>query len=116
MPRERPERPDIDSQGGAWPEPFVVGNDEAELEMSVESRSFVNRVNDQLRKRQEQLSIPCEYNRSHTQTNVLQDWCLNKMRSQDWTQLNGIIIHGNFCHQLVTKESSIFNARRSTSF
>ena len=105
MPRDRPGRPDIDPQGGAWPQQFVIGNDEAELEFSVESRSFVNRVNDQVRKRQkrisnvtedgekhsmiwgmfmtvimesqysweklpEQLSIHCEYNRSHTQTNV----------------------------------------------
>ena len=33
-PRERPERPDIDSQEGAWPQQFVIGNDEAELEFS----------------------------------------------------------------------------------
>ena len=52
MPRDRPGRPDIDSQEGAWPQRFVIGNDEAELELSVESRSFVNRVNDQVRKRQ----------------------------------------------------------------
>ena len=38
------------------------------------------------------------------------------MRSQDWKQLVGRTIHGNTCHCLVTKESSIFNARRSTSF
>ena len=31
---------------------FVIGNDEAELELSVESRSFVKRVNDQVRKGQ----------------------------------------------------------------
>ena len=43
-PRERSERPDIDPQRGAWPQQFVIGNDEAELELSVESRSFVNRV------------------------------------------------------------------------
>ena len=48
MPRDRPGRPDIDSQGGAWPQQFVIGNDEAEVELSVESRSFVNRVNDQV--------------------------------------------------------------------
>ena len=30
---------------------LVIGNDEAELELSVESRSFVNRVNDQVRRR-----------------------------------------------------------------
>ena len=52
MPRDRPGIPDIDSQGGAWPQQFVIGNDEAELKVSVESRSFVNRVNDQVRKRQ----------------------------------------------------------------
>ena len=33
MPRERPGRPDDDSQGGAWPQQFVIGNDEAELEI-----------------------------------------------------------------------------------
>ena len=104
IPREGSGRPDVDSQRGAWPQQFVIGNDEAELELSVESRSFVNRVNDQVRKRQnfkcyrrwretfydlgkvhdcnngissihgkelpEQLSIHCEHNRTHTQTNV----------------------------------------------
>ena len=34
----------------------VIGNDETELELSVESRSFVNRVNDQVRKRQKRMS------------------------------------------------------------
>ena len=48
-------RPDIDSQG-AWPQQFVIGNDEAELVLSAESRSFVNRVNDQVRKRQKRIS------------------------------------------------------------
>ena len=33
-----------------------MGNDETELELSVESRSFVNRVNDQVRKRQKRIS------------------------------------------------------------
>ena len=104
-PRDRSGRPDIDSQEEARPQQFVIGNDEAELELSVESRSFVNRVNDQVRKRQkilkccrkwrktfydsgnvhgcnsginsihvkelpEQLSLHCEHDRSHTQTNV----------------------------------------------
>ena len=35
---------------------FAVGNEETELELSVESRSFVNRVNDQVRKRQKIIS------------------------------------------------------------
>ena len=48
--RDRPGRPDVDSQEGAWPQHFVIGNEEAELELSIQSRSFANRVNDQVRK------------------------------------------------------------------
>ena len=56
-PRDRSGRPDnINSQELARPQNFVMGNDEAELELSVESRSFVNRVNDQVRKRQKRIS------------------------------------------------------------
>ena len=50
IPRERLGRPDVDSQR------VVIVNDEAELELSVESRLFVNRVNDQMRKRQKRIS------------------------------------------------------------
>ena len=53
---ERSGPPDTDSQEGTWPQQLVIGNDEAELELSVESRSFVNRVNDQVRKRQKRIS------------------------------------------------------------
>ena len=35
---------------------FIMGNDKTELELSVESRSFVNLVNDQFRKRQRRIS------------------------------------------------------------
>ena len=56
-PRDRSGRPDIDSQEKAWLQQFVTGNDEAEMELSVESRSFVNRVNDQVRKRQEKIRM-----------------------------------------------------------
>ena len=55
-PRDRSGRPDVDSQEEARPQQFVIGNDEAELELSVDSRSFVNRVNDQVRKRQKRIS------------------------------------------------------------
>ena len=44
------------------------------------------------------------------------NWCLNKMRSLDWKQLVGKMIHGNTCLESVKKESSILNERRSTSF
>ena len=33
-----------------------MGSDTTELELSVESRSFVNQVNDQVRKRQKRIS------------------------------------------------------------
>ena len=56
MLRDTSGLPDIDSLEEAWPQQFVIGNDEAELEFSVESRSFVNRVNDQVRKRQKRIS------------------------------------------------------------
>ena len=55
--RDRSGRPDnINSQEVARPQNFVMGDDETELELSVESRSFVNRVNDQVRKRQNRIS------------------------------------------------------------
>ena len=56
VPREGLGRPDIDPQREARPQQFVIGNDEAEFELSVESRSFVNRVNNQVRKRQKRIS------------------------------------------------------------
>ena len=59
--RDRSGRPDnINSQEVARPQTFVMGNDETELELSVESRSFVNRVNDQVRKRQKRISNVAE--------------------------------------------------------
>ena len=36
---------------------FVIENDETESELSLGSRSFLHRVNDQVRKRQKQSSI-----------------------------------------------------------
>ena len=47
---------DINSREEVRLQQFVIGNDETELELSVESRSFVNRVNDQVRKRQKIIS------------------------------------------------------------
>ena len=40
----------------ARPQNFVMGNDETDMELSVESRSFVNRVTDQVRNRQKRIS------------------------------------------------------------
>ena len=56
-PRDRSGRPDdTNSQEVARPQHFVMGNDETELELSVDSRSFVNPVNDQVRKKLKRIS------------------------------------------------------------
>ena len=54
--RDRSGRLDINSQEEVRPQQFVIGNDETEMELSVESTSFVNRVNDRVRKRQKIIS------------------------------------------------------------
>ena len=55
--RDRSGRPDnINSQEVARPQNIIMGNEETELELSVESRSFVNRLNDHVRKRQKRIS------------------------------------------------------------
>ena len=54
--RDRSDRPDINSQEEVIPQQFVIGNDETELELFVESTSFLNRVNDQVRRRQKIIS------------------------------------------------------------
>ena len=64
--RHKSGRPDINSQEEVRPQQFVIGNDEAELELSVESRSFVNRVNDQVRKRQKRISNVTEDGEKHS--------------------------------------------------
>ena len=56
----------INSQQVARPKNSVIGNDETELELSVESRSFVNRVNDQVRKRQKRISNVAEDGEEHS--------------------------------------------------
>ena len=84
---DRSGRPDIDSQEGAWPQQFVIGKDEAELELFAEPRSFVKSGERSSAKKifsncrtwsktffvgklPEQMSIYREHNRSHTRTYV----------------------------------------------
>ena len=43
-----------------------MGRDTTELELSVESRSFVNQVNDQVRKRQKRISNVAEEGEEHS--------------------------------------------------
>ena len=114
------------------------------MEFSLGSRSFLGRLNDQVRKRHDlrwmlQKTVKsilgygefsclqhCKHlcsweritqnRRLHNETIVrhLQDWCLNKMRSMEWRQLFGKILHGNLCLCLVINKSSLFSAQWST--
>ena len=55
--RDRSGQPDnINSQEVANSQNFIMGRDTTELELSVESRSFVKQVNDQVRKGQKRIS------------------------------------------------------------
>ena len=50
-------QPVVCLQRGAMPQQFTVGDDEAELKLSLGSRSFLDRVNDQVRIRQKRSSM-----------------------------------------------------------
>ena len=54
---DRTGKPVVCPQRGAMPQQFVIGDDETELDLSLGSRSFLDRVNDQVRKRQKQSSM-----------------------------------------------------------
>ena len=54
---DRTEQPVVIPQREIRPQQFIIGNDETESELSVESRSFLSRVNDQVRKRQKRSSM-----------------------------------------------------------
>ena len=54
---DRLDQPVVIPQRGARPQQFIIGNDETELELSVESRSFLNSVNDKVQKRQKRSSM-----------------------------------------------------------
>ena len=58
---DRSGRPDnINSPEVVSSQNFIMGSDTTELELSVESRTFVNRVNDQVRKRQKNSNLAGE--------------------------------------------------------
>ena len=65
--RDRSGQPDnINSQEAANSQNFIMGRDTTELELSVESKSFVNQVNDQVRKRQKRISNVAEEGEEHS--------------------------------------------------
>ena len=54
---DRTVKPVVCPQGGPRAQQFVIGDDETESELSLGSRSFLNRVNDQVRKIQNDLQM-----------------------------------------------------------
>ena len=52
---DRTGQPVVIPQRGARPQQFIIGDDEAELDLPVGSRSFLDRVNDQVRKKDNDL-------------------------------------------------------------
>ena len=69
---DRTGTPVVCPQRGARPQEFIIGDDETELNLSSGSRSFLDRVNHQVRKRQKRSSMNVtENNEKHS---VL--WCM----------------------------------------
>ena len=56
-PNDRTGQPVVHPQTETMPQHFIIGNDGTESELSMGSRSFLNRVNDQVRKRQKRSSM-----------------------------------------------------------
>ena len=65
--RDRPGQPVVIFQRGARSQQCVIGNDETELELTKESRSFVNKINDQVRKRQRSSMTVTEDDEKHSE-------------------------------------------------
>ena len=54
---DRTGQPVVYPQRETRPQQFIIGNDETESELSMGSRSFLNRLNDQVRKRHKRSSM-----------------------------------------------------------
>ena len=54
---DRTVKPVVCPQRGARAQQFIIGENETELDLSLGSRSFLGRVNDQVRKRQSRSSM-----------------------------------------------------------
>ena len=137
-PHDRTGQPVVIPQREIRPQQFIIGNDETESELSVESRSFLSRVNDQVRKRQKRSSMNVTENEekhsmiwgmfiSVTITNT-KDLTLKQMfdistrlvseqdeiygvKTIDWENSSW-----KYLPMMMMNELSIFNAQRSTSF
>ena len=116
------------------PQNFIMGNEETELGLSVESRSFVNWVNFQVRRRRRTFNYLGNVESAVFMGKNFQDNQNSIVNSADVTlkqmfktsaklvaeqdeisgleRLVGKNIHGNICHTLMMKVSSIFNTSR----
>ena len=56
---DRTGKPVVCPQRGARAQQFVIGDDETELDLSLGSRSFLDRVNDQVRKKAKTIFDEC---------------------------------------------------------
>ena len=81
---------------GAKSQQFIIGNDETELELSVGSRSFLDRVNDQVRHRQKRSSMNVtENDEKHS---VI--WCMFLSSTLESSVFMGKNYQNN-CHSIV---------------
>ena len=65
-PHDRTEQPVVIPERETRPQQFIIGDDETEPELSLGSRSFLNGVNDQVRKRQKTTFDECYRKRRKT--------------------------------------------------
>ena len=57
---DRTVKPVVCPQRGARAQQFIIGDDETELDLSLGSRSFLDRVNDQVRKKTKTILNGCK--------------------------------------------------------
>ena len=136
IPRERSGRPDVDPQREIRPQNFVKQNqncrwdpDHSWIGWMVKCEKDRNEFQ-RLQKMEKNILWFAEYSRlyqwNQQYSRQRMTWTfVNPSRTQQISHRNKcstclrnwcLSIHGNTCSKLVTKESSIFNARRSTFF
>ena len=141
---DRTERPVVCPQWGA-PQHFVIEDDEAESDMSLGSRSFLHRVNDQVRKRQNQSSkdatkdvdkhsviwrmlmssklqgsVFLGKNYSDNQHSIknakISQWNRCPTCVKNWCPKNMRSMEWSICLWLVMNKSSVFSAHKSSTY
>ena len=81
--RDRTGQPVVIPQRGARPQQFVIGNDETESDLSLGSRPFLGRVNDQVGKRQKTIFDECYRRQRRTFCDMVNVYVLGKNYSDN---------------------------------